>query len=138
MALRQLQGGVLRVVAAVVLGGLLLGGAGLVRAEEDTVSTQELRQAIDSEMASPAYEWRMPREPVPDDYDPGLLASLGESILDGLRWLGRQLKDIAEAIFDWLKKLLPDADPDEIPEPGFFQNADPLWLALYLLGSIVV
>jgi len=136
VALRRLQGGLLRIVAGFVLGGLLWGGANAARAEDSQVAEQELRQAIHSEMVSPAYEWRMPREPVPDDYDPGLLASLGETILDGLRWLGEQLKGFAEAIFDWLKKLLPEADPEDAPTPGFWQNADPVWLALYLLGSV--
>lgn len=134
--LRQLQAAVLKGVTGLVAALLLLGGAGPLRAEQQQVAPQELRQAMQSEMGAPIYQWRLPREPVPDDYDPGFLATLGDSLVEALRWLGEQLKDLIEAIIDWFRTLLPDPDPEAAPTSSFIEGTDPLLLALYLLGGI--
>lgn len=134
--LRRLQNGVVRLLLICCTAISLLGLSAQVRAEDESASAAEVRQAIASEMGSPVYEWREPRAPVPESYEPGMLAWLGDAIIDGLSWLGEQIKDFIELVDDWLSNLLPNVDPDSSTSSSFLREMDPLRLAIYLLCGL--
>ncbi|MBE0502156.1 MAG: hypothetical protein IBX47_12035 [Desulfuromonadales bacterium] len=136
--LRRIQTGVTRFL----LLGLTLASLTLLPAsgwaDQQTILPSELREAVATEMNSARYEWRQPREPLPENHDRAFLAPLGDAILDGLRWLGVQFKSLFTTLAEWLQKLMPDIEPNSSSAPAFLTEADPLLLALYLLCALGV
>lgn len=135
--LRRIQSGLVRLaILCAVTGSLLFSVVSQSWAGSEPIDPVDVRKAIVSEMNSPVYEWRLPRGEVPEDHDPGLLASLGDAIFDGLRWFGEQVQKAFGTLEDWLQKLLPDIEPESSRSPSFFRDTDPLLLALYLLCGL--
>jgi hypothetical protein len=135
--LRRLRSGVARILLlGLVMGSLMMTTPGQGWAEADPVAPIEVRQAVASEMNSPVYEWRQPRDPMPEDHEPGFLAPVGDAILDGLRWLGKQFQAAFETVQEWVQKVLPDIEPESASSSSFLREADPLLLGLYLLCAL--
>jgi hypothetical protein len=135
--LRRIQKSAVRLlICGLVLSSFMIGNPGQISAGEDSVAPHEIRQAVSAEMNSARYEWRQPRVEVPENQEPGFLAPLGDAILDGLRWLGKQFQSLLVWIEDLLQSLMPDIEPNSSTSPSFLREADPLLLALYLLCAL--
>jgi hypothetical protein len=99
------------------------------------VSAAELGKALDRELLSPQYAWRMPRPPRPETEDNFLLAFLravGETLRDWWRALMRWLREALE----WLRDHMPDFGGEN--ETSAFGMGRGVRTLLYVLLAVLL
>jgi hypothetical protein len=94
---QDLRGALRRMAAGVMVGVLLLGGLGTLRAEERPLDKVTLDKKIDDVLRETEFSWKMPK------------AEKGDS-----RWLRGMFETVArwgQWLWDFYKKLFPDEAP---------------------------
>lgn len=79
-----------------------------------SISPDELNRSIEEIINRREFSWRMPREKLEknDDSYSGPFSVVFEWIGDLIKKGVKVIKELIEKFLDWIKKLLPDKDPD--------------------------
>jgi Domain of unknown function (DUF4129) len=109
---------------AILVMMFCLANSASAASADNTVSPSQLNQSINEVQKEAQFAWRMPREERQESDDANrswivrMLRSGAETVVDGLKWVGRSLKESARWIWRQIQKLWPEDEPTVVSSGG--------------------